>query len=518
MATNETRPDARRLRYFNGLIMKEEEFVLEQNYHIRMRRLHNRHLHGRGIVWGLEVDLGNTTNEVLVRAGMALDNYFDLEYSEESSRELILTDDCEVDLSAYSPGDRIWLWLNYAEEQVEIVPDRGGQEPIHIKESAVINHSTDDPGDRDRNIVLAIVEFGPSGVVDLSAIKDNDNGELVRLTAAFKSDRLDTEVLTLRDAALPVGAEPAFLDGFVFENTGDIGIVVNSDRTRFTAAVDVDTDLTVEQATRLKGDVQLDQNLTVFGNLTVNQNATVAGDLAVDTNALVSGDADFSQDVTIVGNLRSGNISGALELDDDLHVAGSIQAASGTAISEFSTDTALAGDSDAAVPTERAVKSYVDARFTEYLSSELVGFVAAYSVNTPPAGWLECDGQAISRTTYANLFGRIGTSFGVGDGATTFNLPDLRGEFVRGWDHGRLVDSGRVFGSAQDDRFQGHHHIKTLFLTVAAGFPNFGGRYADGGDPFGTVLDPVTDGTNGTPRTGPETRPRNVALMYCIKY
>ena len=284
MATNETRPDPRRLRYFNGLIMKEEEFILEQDYHVRMRRLHNRHLHGRGIVWGLEVGLGNTTNEVLVSAGMALDNYFDQQFSEESSRELILTDDCEVDLSAYSSGDRVWIWLTYAEEQVEIVPDRGGQEPIHIRESAVINHSTDDPGDRDSNIVLAIVEFGPSGVVDLSAIKDNDNGELVRLTAAFKSDRLDTEVLTLRDPALAVGAEPAFLDGFVFEDTGDIGIVVNSDRTRFTAAVDVDTDLTVEQATRLKGDVQMDQNLTVFGDIVTNQNAVIDGDLTVNGN------------------------------------------------------------------------------------------------------------------------------------------------------------------------------------------------------------------------------------------
>ncbi len=63
--------------------------------------------------------------------------------------------------------------------------------------------------------------------------------------------------------------------------------------------------------------------------------------------------------------------------------------------------------------------------------------------------FLPCDGSAISRTTYADLFDVIGTVFGVGDGSTTFNVPDLRGEFIRGWDNGAGVDSGRTFGSWQ---------------------------------------------------------------------
>jgi len=78
------------------------------------------------------------------------------------------------------------------------------------------------------------------------------------------------------------------------------------------------------------------------------------------------------------------------------------------------------------------------------------GTVIWRAVNNIPNGYLECNGAELSRTTYSDLFGEIGTVFGSGDGSTTFNLPDLRGEFVRGFDNGRGVDSGRDFGSWQD--------------------------------------------------------------------
>lgn len=67
-----------------------------------------------------------------------------------------------------------------------------------------------------------------------------------------------------------------------------------------------------------------------------------------------------------------------------------------------------------------------------------------------PSGWLECDGSEVSRTEYAALFAKIGTTNGAGDGSTTFNLPETRGEYVRGFDNGRGVDSGRVLGTWQD--------------------------------------------------------------------
>ena len=91
---------------------------------------------------------------------------------------------------------------------------------------------------------------------------------------------------------------------------------------------------------------------------------------------------------------------------------------------------------------------------------------------------------------------------------TTFNVPDLRGEFIRGFDDGRAVDVSRVLGSTQADEFKSHIH--TSFATAA---DQFGSGGITGGSTNGI------DGSSGTSATGgAETRPRNVALLYCIKY
>ena len=78
----------------------------------------------------------------------------------------------------------------------------------------------------------------------------------------------------------------------------------------------------------------------------------------------------------------------------------------------------------------------------------VIGYTAA---SVPPPGWLKRNGAAVSRTVYAGLFGAIGTTYGTGNGTTTFNLPDDRGLVDRGWDDGRGYDPGRVFGSEQGD-------------------------------------------------------------------
>ncbi|MGJ4748600.1 phage tail protein, partial [Leptospira sp. SA-E8] len=83
-----------------------------------------------------------------------------------------------------------------------------------------------------------------------------------------------------------------------------------------------------------------------------------------------------------------------------------------------------------------------------------VGAVMSFAGNTCPSGWLNAAGSTESRTTYPTLFTYIGTTYGAGDGSTTFKLPDLRGEFVRGVDNGRGVDSGRTLGSSQLDALQ----------------------------------------------------------------
>ncbi len=166
-----------------------------------------------------------------------------------------------------------------------------------------------------------------------------------------------------------------------------------------------------------------------------------------------------------------------------------------------------------------------DASGEVVLTPSLAGMVATFAMNTPPAGWLKANGQAVSRTTYAALFAAIGTTYGSGNGSTTFNVPDLRGEFLRGWDDARGIDSGRAFGSAQTDAFQGHYHNLRTSTGLQVGYDGGGGGgsgnlRADGSPttPFGEAQEVLTDGTNGTPRTASETRPRNIALLACIKF
>jgi microcystin-dependent protein len=92
-----------------------------------------------------------------------------------------------------------------------------------------------------------------------------------------------------------------------------------------------------------------------------------------------------------------------------------------------------------------------------------VGTIIFRGIDATPTGWLFCNGAAVSRSTYSALFAAIGTTFGAGDGTTTFNLPDLRAKFIRGWSS--LLgshDAGRVFGSTQAEDFLGHAHAITL--------------------------------------------------------
>lgn len=92
------------------------------------------------------------------------------------------------------------------------------------------------------------------------------------------------------------------------------------------------------------------------------------------------------------------------------------------------------------------------------LGLDLVGQVAYFPTSAPPAGWLKANGAAVSRTVYARLFERISTVGGAGDGSTTFNVPDMRGVFPRGLDDGRGLDTGRALGSYQDSANLSHNH------------------------------------------------------------
>lgn len=151
----------------------------------------------------------------------------------------------------------------------------------------------------------------------------------------------------------------------------------------------------------------------------------------------------------------------------------------------------------------------------QYIDNAFRGIVCQMPRLTEPAGWLKCNGQAVSRTTYAELFAILGTTYGAGNGSTTFNVPDYRGEFPRGLDEGRGVDSGRVLGSSQADAIAAHNHNVGAFTTSASntgqGVFSFYSVTSHGG---GSSFNGYTTSTNG----GTETRPRNTAAPYFIKF
>ncbi|OHX10233.1 hypothetical protein BI347_20760 [Chromobacterium sphagni] len=158
------------------------------------------------------------------------------------------------------------------------------------------------------------------------------------------------------------------------------------------------------------------------------------------------------------------------------------------------------------------------------------GQIAYFARDTPPPGWIICNGaQDVSRATYAALFAAIGERFGAGDGKTTFGVPDLRGEFIRGWDAGGGVDvAGRSFGSRQASQNLAHDHAiptpagniagQDTVLVDNGGAPlDLGARQASNEllgewNGSGRYLRYATYSTGGN-----ESRPRNVALLACIK-
>jgi microcystin-dependent protein len=176
------------------------------------------------------------------------------------------------------------------------------------------------------------------------------------------------------------------------------------------------------------------------------------------------------------------------------------------------------------------------------------GAIIAFPIATAPNGYLACDGSAVSRTTYADLFAFLGTMYGVGDGSTTFNLPNYKGMFLRGWANGSSNDPDR---SSRTDRGDGtvgdnigtrqgfinysHTHTassSSSSVTSASGSGGFGWVYPRAVDdsptptnwgygPAGISISASTTTTTTTTvyaSGGNETRPINVNVLYCIKY
>lgn len=258
-------------------------------------------------------------------------------------------------------------------------------------------------------------------------------------------------------------------------------------------------------------------------------------------------------------------------------------AAAASATSLDDADQILTLNAEAGNVLRRLTWTNLKTAIRDFLADLLVptGAVSAFAMAAAPNGWLPANGATVSRTTYAALFDKIGTTYGAGNGSTTFRLPDLRGEFIRGVDDGRGVDAGRVLGTLQSGEIASHGHTGSAVSggahahtgsAVSGGaHTHTGSTSSDGNHNHGVDLpgitgtfvnaqgfgspvvglSAVTQGTStngahshsvsidsggahshslsvdsGGAHThtltiantgGAETRPRNVAMLYCIK-
>ena len=230
-----------------------------------------------------------------------------------------------------------------------------------------------------------------------------------------------------------------------------------------------------------------------------------------------------------------------------------LQDSSGSPFVSLKSPSSLSGNIALTLPSAITNGGFLQTDGSGNLSFQIVngvpsGAVFCVAVASVPTGYLECNGAAVSRTTYAALFAFIGTTYGTGNGSSTFNLPDLRGEFIRGFDNGRGVDSGRSVASSQGSQNDSHNHSVSLTTSTASltgSITKISETYASGG---GGATGVFTKGSNQTASLTPsrvdnspagsfsmdashnhsvsgntanqggnESRPRNIAMMYIIK-
>lgn len=179
-------------------------------------------------------------------------------------------------------------------------------------------------------------------------------------------------------------------------------------------------------------------------------------------------------------------------------------------------------------PNEAANRNYVDTALAIAVGGMPIGSIAMWSTQTPPTGWLECNGSEINRLTYALLFAVIGVTFGSGNGSTTFNLPESRGLFPRGWNHSSTKSSpykdpdassriaaatggltGDNIGTLQPDDYKAHTHTyeRPAGSTTVSGVGSV------------NVATPRSSTNTGTSPSsgGSESRPVNFSVMFIIK-
>ena len=246
--------------------------------------------------------------------------------------------------------------------------------------------------------------------------------------------------------------------------------------------------------------------------------------------------------VATAGVLRVQISNTGLDMIDGLPIR--FQDSSGAPFVSLKSPSALSGAIDLTLPESIINGGFLKTDGSGVMSFQIIegvptGSVFCIAVATVPTGYLECDGQSVARTgTYAALFAIIGTTYGAVD-SNNFNVPDLRGEFVRGYDHGKGTDSGRSINDPQTSANKQHNHTATTSTTIPDHdhnvdtlneFSSQHGTWANVGGYRqvhigGTARKPITSDASLTATSsttvnnngGSESRPRNIAMMYVIK-
>ena len=212
---------------------------------------------------------------------------------------------------------------------------------------------------------------------------------------------------------------------------------------------------------------------------------------SVGTAALIDGSVatvDLADDAVTTPKIADANVTTAKILDANVTTA---------KIADANVTTAKIADAN--VTTAKIANNAVTAtKLDPAIIFVPTGAITAFGGSTAPTGYLECNGQSTSG--YTALAAVVGA-----------NVPDLRGEFVRGWDNGKGTDSGRALGSSQTADLASHRHTIDGY-SIDEGSNRSPSHIISDDDRVTTAQSKNTNYAGGT-----ETRPRNVALMYIIK-
>ncbi len=311
--------EIKRMKYFNGLLLKEEDLALEQEYHMKLQRLHNRFFHDWGIVDGLRVESVSNYPQITVSQGFALNRITKEETNEKFSQEIWICEnhpDNPVNLSEYDADEDIYITVTYEEAEADVDNKKGGDRNIHIWERSRINHGRRMPADPSREIVLARVRLKDLGGGNKSVAE-------ITTTEADGVTQICTYAVTQGTAQeferISIGEKDKlylpYINGFVDKNLGNTdGLEVHSPYTKFSGSV-ITGGLKTNGITDLNGTFAVNVNniaalkVDSKGEVYVAKSASVTGGITSAGGLNISGDNTIlnTSNVVLTGNMLTVN-------------------------------------------------------------------------------------------------------------------------------------------------------------------------------------------------------------------